>query len=133
MIEIKNLPLEVQLSKNKKFILNMNNYRNAHYQTLNKAKKIYDQGIRPMIVGVRLPSEIEITYTYYAASKRRVDIANPCSIIDKFFSDSLVNCGCIEDDDVKHLKKVSYVWGGYDKENPRVDVTIKSLVTHLTE
>ena len=32
------VPLVVSTSKNKKFILNLNNYRNAHYFILNTAK-----------------------------------------------------------------------------------------------
>ena len=35
-----NSPLSVPVGKGK-FIINLNNYRNAHYQILNKAKKSY--------------------------------------------------------------------------------------------
>jgi len=35
------LPLRVAISADKSFILNLNNYRNAHHFTLNKAKKLY--------------------------------------------------------------------------------------------
>jgi len=39
------LPLDVYYSKKKKFILNLNNYRNAHYRVLSTAKKIYSEDL----------------------------------------------------------------------------------------
>lgn len=125
MIEIKNLPLSVPISAKKKFILNLNNYRNAHFQVLAKAKKNYSAIVSEKVKGLVLPECISIEYTYYHGRRGRVDVANPCSIIDKFFSDALVENGCIADDDMEHVKEVTYRWGGYDKENPRVDILIK--------
>ena len=42
-------PLRVPAGKND-FILNLNNYRNEHYQTLNKAKIAYKQLIHNQVV-----------------------------------------------------------------------------------
>ena len=39
------LPLEVYYSEKKKFILNLNNYRNAHYRVLSIAKKVYTENL----------------------------------------------------------------------------------------
>ena len=50
---------------------------------------------------------------------------NPCSIIDKFTCDALVKAEIIEDDSFKQIKKVSYIFGGVDKHNPRCELTIK--------
>mgnify|MGYP003643022301 CR=1 FL=1 len=92
--EIKiSLPLEVYYSKNKKFILNLNNYRNAYY-------------------------------TYYSKTKRRIDISNPCSIIDKFACDALVKAGIIKDDSFEQVQAVVYKFGGFDKENPRCELIV---------
>jgi hypothetical protein len=42
-----NLPLQVWYSKDKKFILNLNNYRNAYFRVLSIAKKNYTQELLP--------------------------------------------------------------------------------------
>ncbi len=113
------LPLEVYYSKNKKFILNLNNYRNAHYRILASAKKIYAENLVARISYPKYETPVSLTYTYYAKSKRRLDVSNPCSIIDKFTCDALVKAGVLEDDSSKQIKKVVYKYGGVDKDNPR--------------
>ena len=42
-------PLSVPQTKTEHFILNMNVYRNTHYQTLNKVKINYKKAIQPQI------------------------------------------------------------------------------------
>ena len=98
------LPLDVYYSKKKKFILNLNNYRNAHYRVLSTAKKIYSEDLVEKIQD--LPKFIEpvrLTYTYYARSNRRLDI---------------------QDDDFKQVKEVVYKFGGVDKDDPRCELVI---------
>ena len=116
------LPLEVYYSKNKKFILNLNNYRNAHYRILSNSKKIYTDNLIPELKELSKFNEpVTLTYTYYAKTKRRIDISNPCSIIDKFTCDALVKAGVLKDDSFEQVNKVVYKFGGFDKENPRCD------------
>ena len=121
------LPLEVYYTKNKKFILNLNNYRNAHYRILSNAKKIYADNLVERISHPKYEEPVVLTYTYYAKSKRRLDVSNPCSIIDKFTCDALVKAGVLEDDSSKQIKKVIYKYGGIDKENPRCELVIKKI------
>ena len=121
------LPLEVYYTKNKKFILNLNNYRNAHYRTLSNAKKIYADNLVDRISHPKYEEPVVLTYTYYAKSKRRLDVSNPCSIIDKFTCDALVKAGVLEDDSSKQIKKVVYKYGGIEKENPRCELVIKKI------
>ena len=119
------LPLEVFYSKKKKFILNLNNYRNAHYRVLSIAKKLYTDNLMPRIEGFGTFSEpVTLTYTYYARSNRRLDISNPCSIIDKFACDALVKAEILEDDSFNQIKAVVYKFGGVDKDNPRCELVI---------
>ncbi len=119
------LPLEVFYSKNKKFILNLNNYRNAHYRVLSTAKRIYSDNLVPRLEGFDSFSEpVTLTYTYYARSNRRLDISNPCSVIDKFACDALVKAEIIQDDDFKQVKEVVYKFGGVDKDNPRCELVV---------
>jgi len=121
------LPLEVYYTKNKKFILNLNNYRNAHYRILSNAKKIYADNLVDRISYPKYEKPVVLTYTYYAKSKRRLDVSNPCSIIDKFTCDALVKAGVLEDDSSKQIKQVIYKYGGIDKDNPRCELVIKKI------
>tara|TARA_R110000803_G_scaffold67733_2_gene129488 strand:+ start:265 stop:651 length:387 start_codon:yes stop_codon:yes gene_type:complete len=119
------LPLEVYYSKKKKFILNLNNYRNAHYRVLSISKRLYSDNLVPRLKGFDSFTEpVSLTYTYYARSNRRLDISNPCSIIDKFTCDALVKAEILEDDSFKQIKEVVYKFGGVEKDNPRCELVI---------
>ena len=123
-IKIK-LPLNVYYSKKKKFILNLNNYRNAHYRVLSIAKKTYSDDLLPEIQDLpKFTEPVRLTYTYYARSNRLLDISNPCSVIDKFACDALVKAQIIQDDDFKQIKEVVYKFGGVDKDDPRCELVI---------
>jgi Holliday junction resolvase RusA-like endonuclease len=128
------LPLQVEFQTGKsasykwyKFILNLNNYRNAHHRTLAPAKKAYSDIIWDRIPDTAIERPVMLTYTYYAKTKRRLDISNPCSIIDKFTCDALVKKGLLPDDDYNVIKGVTYKWGGIDKENPRCELMIEEI------
>ena len=125
------LPLEVYYSKNKKFIPNLNNYRNAHYRILSSAKRIYSENLVAELnewsLKPKFKNPVTLEYVYYAKSNRRVDVSNPCSIIDKFTCDALVKAEILEDDSSKQIKEIYYVYGGVDKEFPRCRLTIKEV------
>lgn len=121
------LPLSVRQNKTKNFCLNLNVYRNAHYQTLNQVKVTFQKQIAPLLVQLPKLNQISLSYELYPQSNRLCDIANICSIVDKFFSDSLVNLGYIPDDNYQHVLGVQYLFGSVDSKNPRVEVTINPL------
>ena len=122
------LPLEVYYSKKKKFILNLNNYRNAHYRVLSISKRLYSENLVPRLKDFdRFTEPVSLTYTYYARSNRRLDISNPCSIIDKFTCDALVKAEILEDDSFKQIKEVVYKFGGVEKDNPRCELVISKF------
>ena len=122
------LPIEVYYSKKKKFILNLNNYRNAHYRVLSISKRLYSDNLVPRLKGFDSFTEpVSLTYTYYARSNRRLDISNPCSIIDKFTCDALVKAEILEDDSFKQIKEVVYKFGGVEKDNPRCELVISKF------
>lgn len=131
---IKNLPLSVEYRFHKKlykfikFILNLNNYRNLDYISLNTTKIKYKELINPILDTIEPivdNSELEFIYLYYSKSKRLFDISNPCSILDKYICDAIVEKGIIPEDNISIIKKVSYEYAGIDKLNPRVDLIIK--------
>lgn len=121
-------PLEVFVTKKKKFILNLNNYRNANFFLLNNAKKSYKEAVREQLKELPRFDKIKLTYVYYPNSNRRYDISNICSIVDKFFSDALVETGHLEDDNYYFIPSVLYLMGKVDKDNPRVEILIEDVL-----
>ena len=118
------LPLKVSISKEGVFYLNLNQYRNTHFQILNKAKVNFEEVVAAALKDVPILPGCRLQYTLFVVTKRRCDISNICSIVDKFFSDTLVNLGKIPDDSFDYLPEVNYSFGGIEKDKPRVEVTI---------
>lgn len=90
---------------NKKIKLNLNVYRNLHYQVNNKAKIIFKEKLLndyPELSLIRSDS-IHVNYDIIPNNKQKFDTMNIVSIVDKFFLDALVNIGCIPDDDYTHV------------------------------
>lgn len=122
------LPLSVKQTKAKWFHLNLNVYRNTHYQTLNTVKVNYAKLIAKRIAKLPTFSEkIAIQYTLYVGSKRKCDISNVCCIVDKFFCDELTKACKIPDDNYDVIPEVSYCFGGYRKNHPHVIATIYTI------
>jgi len=126
------LPLIARISSRKAWILNLNNYRNAHYQTLNKAKAEYSKEVKRIVNesgldDFRISESVYLKYTYFAKTKRVVDVANPCSIIDKFTADALTDLNMWPDDCVKYVRGSFYLFGGVDKLRPRCELQIKAM------
>jgi len=121
------LPIVVELSEEKSLSLNLNTYRNTHFFQLNQAKVIFGDEVSHLVKVLSPMKRIKLIYTLYPRTRRRSDVANVCSIVDKFFSDCLVDYGILEDDDYEHLPEVTYRFGAVDKTNPRVDVLIEDL------
>lgn len=121
------VPLSVPVSKRKFFPLNLNIYRNAHYQTLNKAKTVFTDNVITRLRKIPVQKKIALTYTIFFPNNRKADISNIGSIVDKFFSDALVDAGIIPDDNYTYLPHVQFFFGGIDRIDPRVEVTITPI------
>jgi hypothetical protein len=123
------LPIYVRLNKAQKerFSLNLNTYRNAHFHTLNKAKSLFEEIVAKRINHLPQMVGTELTYSLFFGSKRHIDIANICCIVDKFFCDTLVNQKKLIDDNMDVISKVTYQWGGVDIRNPRIEVTLSNI------
>lgn len=121
------LPTHLQMGVRKinNVPLNLNHYRNADFNQLNNMKILFDKLVRPKIKHLPYMEEITLAYRLYMPSHRTVDVSNVCCIVDKFFSDTLKKAGKIPDDNSKVISSISYHWGGVDKENPRVEVSIE--------
>lgn len=124
-MKITGIPLRVPKSKKKLISLNINNYRNIHYLLNNKIKKYICKLVVEKCRGKTCPKPpLEFIYTIYRPNKRKIDLSNVLSIVDKFVADGIVKAGLIPDDNIDYIKKVTYLDGGIDRINPRCDLEI---------
>lgn len=121
------LPWKIPLSTNKDFPINLNHYRNAHYQELNNAKVKFAKLVSPLLGSVLCMEACGLFYVVFPPSKRECDISNICCIADKFFSDTLVSSGKIIDDNFKIVRNINFSYGHVDPLNPRIEVTITPI------
>jgi hypothetical protein len=139
-MHIISLPISVPVTKKKRFYLNLNQYRNAHHFTLSRAKINFHEIVAPLLKDLPRFKTVDLVFTLFPGSEQLVDTSNVCSIVDKFFSDVLVSCKKIEDDNRKIVLSATYRYGEVDRTNPRCEVTISpgdvspdSVPTHRKE
>lgn len=106
------LPTYVNVSKSTKKAVNLNIYRNLHYHHLNTQKQNFEEEAMKLLAHVPRAELIAIHYTINASRNGRLDTMNVGSIVDKYFSDTLVAAGKIPDDDYKHVVFNSFSFGG---------------------
>lgn len=117
-------PLSIGIGK-RKFILNLNQYRNTHYRVTNNAKIKYKEFMKSQIVKYKKKlGQSLFIYTVYKGDKRNFDIGNVCAIHQKFFEDALVELGLMDDDKFSIIPMVMFVYGGIDKDNPHVEIEV---------
>lgn len=104
--------------------LNLNEYKSWHYQVKSMVVKAYYNdffainGVQSKPIGYR----VSVYFVLYTQSKREVDRANILCVHDKFACDAMVKAGYLIDDNDKHIRSTTYLTGGVDKENPRVEI-----------
>lgn len=124
------LPIKINKSKKKKVLLNLNTYRNAHYQTLNYMKKEFKRIFTERYGKFPGPpmEKCFLEYTIFFPSARRTDLSNVACIVDKFESDCLVELGYIVEDNREVVDLIYYRDGGIDRENPRAELKVTEIV-----
>lgn len=125
------IPLSVQVSKKKNFILNLNAYRNAHYMTLNRAKELFHGHIKDVALWNEEPIDglVQMHYKCWRKTRALYDEMNVLSILDKFTCDGLIEAGVLKDDNRLYVKTPTFEHMGVDKENPRCEVSIRMVCT----
>lgn len=128
-----NLPLRVVLGRTRKgkdnsFPINLNEYRNANFHTLNNAKVKFKEQIQDQLDPLPVFEWVEFEYFLYPGSNRDLDTNNICSIADKFFADAFVESGKLEDDNYRFLRRTVFSIAEVDKKNPRVEVHITGVI-----
>ena len=119
------VPLPRKKIKDKKIALNLNVYRNLHFQVNNQAKVQYLYHMTSYLHDLKFPNPIHLEFVLYKPSKRKIDRANILCIVEKFFCDALTEFKCIPDDNDNHILSTHYTTGGVDSKNPRVEIFIK--------
>lgn len=122
------IPLFITLPRktkeDKKYFVNLNNYRNWHYIVNNQIKEKYKDQLFNNLTGLKLENKIKLHFILRPANKRRIDRSNILSIHEKFFCDALVAYGCIKDDNDNFIEETRYTTGEIDKDFPRVEIII---------
>jgi hypothetical protein len=111
--EIHSIPSVVPVSAKKSFILNMNNYRNAHFRVLAKAKVAFnahmDAAYRNALPPpIPFPPPYAFEYFIMPNSHRDFDLTNVGAVVDKFVSDWLVASGLLPDDGIEFIAMVAF-------------------------
>lgn len=139
-------PLSVYTSiaktKKSKFTLNLNQYRNTHYQKLNKAKSAYHKEIWQQVKELPFFDKISLTFVVHM-SHDNYDTDNICSVHSKFFCDVLVNGDLtylrktkrgkvirrkfnkLEDDNKHYVIFSTNRPGSTNRDDPHVEIIIK--------
>lgn len=114
-------------SRAKDWILNLNQYRNTYFRTLNNVKINYKKAMQSQIAIGPAYKKIACIYTVYPRTKSSFDLGNVCCIHQKFFEDAFVELGKLPDDNIHHIPLAIYQYGHVDKDNPRVDIDVVDL------
>lgn len=56
--------------------------------------------------------------------KRKADVGNIYSVVEKFFLDTLVTLGRLPDDGPDYVIGASYEFAGFDTKDPRCEIEI---------
>lgn len=119
------LPMRMKINKGGDLeSLNLNVYRNLHFYKLNFQKKAFHDFVKPLLSGLPPMEVISLHYQINPKGGSRLDTMNVGSIVDKFFSDALVLCGIVPDDDYKHVVRNDFEFGSLCPNDPHVLVTI---------
>lgn len=120
------LPTSVILPRktkdDKRVALNLNVYRNTKYMVNNQIKQLF----RPEKIEIFRAEKIRISYHVEKKSKRKYDIMNIVSVVDKFFLDWLVSHKMIPDDNLYHVD-YGEITGSNGCKESRVIATIEII------
>ena len=118
------LPTFIEVTPKKRLSLNINGYRNWHHRDQSKTKLMFAEIVKPLLKHIPRQEKIHLHYVLYVGSSHRCDLMNVIAIVDKYFSDALSASKAIDDDHTGIIVSTSAAFGGVDRTNPRVSVTI---------
>tara|TARA_R110002072_G_scaffold36541_3_gene107577 strand:+ start:706 stop:1104 length:399 start_codon:yes stop_codon:yes gene_type:complete len=113
--------------KDKQIPINLNWYRNAQHFESNQAKKQFLEDVRDQLEGKRLQTPVTVCYQVFKPTRRRLDKMNVVAITSKFLLDALSELGVWVDDNDDYVKTEIILPTEHDKDNARVEVTLKTI------
>ena len=111
----------------KKYTINLNQYRNWHPMVENKVKKQYTDDMADQMENLGDLGIVDVTYQVFKPTNRKLDRMNVISITSKYCLDALVHYGCLSDDNDDIVRNEYILPTQLDRTNPRVEVTIKQV------
>jgi hypothetical protein len=122
------LPLRVAVSSKTDFILNLNRYRNANHFELHKAKEEFETVVGRLLSGIPHQDKVTLEYVYIHGKGIVPDTNNVLAVVDKFFQDTLVKVGVLDDDGPEIVIATLFRPGIQDPARlGRVEVTIRAV------
>lgn len=113
--------------EDRKYLLNLNVYRNLQGHENNNVKKAFHEDIKDQLEGVKFNNPVEVEFTLFKGSNRRTDKQNFSSVLSKFLYDSMSTCGCWEDDNDDWIKTETLHPTQLDRENPRAEFVFTEI------
>jgi len=114
---------------NKKFMLNLNAYRNACFHLLSDAKINFKNELLLTYPELRKikAHQLKLNYTIFPHNAGLFDTGNIIAVVDKFFLDALKIAGCIPDDNylIVQYDAPPTVFNGIARENKCKKIVIK--------
>lgn len=108
----------------KTFFVGLNWYRNAHHVEQNNVKKHYQELVTEQLTG-EVFDQYQLTSELFY--KNTACDGHNTVIIEKFLLDALQTGNAVKNDNVKHHMGTCWSVAGQDKENPRLEITIKEV------
>lgn len=123
------LPLYITtgIRKKTKYSINLNAYKLWYYAQCATIKRIYSEQVGKTIEHLPKFRKIKLSYKVHFGRATKYDLDNIIAVTSKFFQDTLVEHGKIDDDNIDFIPETHNYAGDIDRENPRVDVTIEEL------
>ena len=120
--------IDYKTKPSKTFLCGINWFRNAYYHEQNKIKTHFEDLISDQVksLPIKTLSQFTVEYTLYYKNSS-CDPSNIIALIEKFVLDGLQKTNHLTQDSVKYHLGSSFTIGGQDKENPRVDITVKGI------
>lgn len=119
--------LMVGVNKKRRYALNLNVYRNLHFQVNNNLKKMYKEMVKEQIWTFRTGLPVTVKMTYFNGTQRKSDLENNCIVHIKYLLDALVEEHRIRTDDYDTVKKIEFIYGWYEKDKWRVEIGISQV------
>jgi len=130
-------PLEVFLERktvdDRKYLLNLNQYRNWQGHENNAVKKKFKEVMEDQLLGLKIEGKFKVYFKLYKRSARRTDKSNFYSVISKFLYDAMSELGCIEDDNDSIVQEEILKITEVDKESPRAEFTFVPILNEQEE